>query len=72
MKNYQRKDQLQTKRIQAKLTQKYVAEYLGLKNVSTVSKWETGGSKPRAALLGRLARLYNCTIDELLLEADTS
>jgi putative transcriptional regulator len=35
---------------------------------STVAKWETGKSRPRADKLPKLAKLLDCTIDELLLD----
>jgi transcriptional regulator with XRE-family HTH domain len=38
---------------------------------STVAKWETDASKPRADLLPKIADLYNCTIDELLRDDKT-
>ena len=46
-------------------TQREVAQQLGVKE-SAVSKWERGISKPRADKLPALARLYGCTIEELL------
>ena len=46
-------------------TQREVAKALGIKSAA-VSKWETGLSKPRASLLPAVAKLYGCTIDELL------
>lgn len=52
-------------RLLANLTQKQVADALGI-DQTTVHLWEAGKTKPRAALLIRLAALYNCTIDELL------
>lgn len=33
---------------------------------STVAKWETGKSLPRAEMLIKLASVLNCTVDELL------
>ena len=50
-------------------TQREVAEILGVKG-STVSKWERGLSKPRADKLPTIAKLYGCSIEELL--ADTT
>lgn len=47
------------------LTQREVAEKLGV-DQSAVSFWETGKTAPRAALLVQVAKLYNCTVDELL------
>ena len=46
-------------------TQREVAQVLGVKG-SAVSKWERGLSKPRADKLPILAKLYGCSIDELL------
>lgn len=51
------------------LTQKEVAEKLGV-DQSAVSFWETGKTHPRASLLMRLARLYGCTVDDLLADQD--
>ena len=50
-------------------TQCEVAKILGVKG-STVSKWERGLSKPRADKLPAIAKLYGCSIEELL--ADTT
>ncbi len=47
------------------LTQKNIANALGL-SISTISKWESGISKPRADTLKKLADLLDCTVDELL------
>ena len=49
------------------LTQKEVAEHVGV-DQSAVSFWETGKNSPRAAILIKLSKLYNCTVDELLKE----
>ena len=46
-------------------TQREVATILGVKE-SAVSKWECGISKPRADRLPALAKLYGCSIEELL------
>lgn len=46
-------------------TQSEVAKILGVKP-STVSKWERGAAKPRADKLPQIAKLYGCTIEELL------
>lgn len=50
-------------------TQREVARILGVKE-SAVSKWERGVSKPRADKLPVLAKLYGCTIEELLASGD--
>lgn len=51
------------------LTQREVAKILGVKE-SAVSKWERGVSKPRADKLPVIAKLYGCTIEELLASGD--
>ena len=50
-------------------TQREVAKILGVKEFA-VSKWERGVSKPRADKLPVLAKLYGCTIEELLASGD--
>lgn len=49
------------------LTQQEAATKLGV-DQSAVCQWETGKSKPRATLLPKIAKLYGCTVDELLAE----
>ena len=46
------------------MTQAELAGQLGV-NPSSVAKWETEKSYPRADLLPRIAQLLGCTIDEL-------
>jgi len=46
-------------------TQREVAKALGVQP-SAVSKWECGLSKPRIEKLPVLAKLYGCTVEELL------
>ena len=52
-------------REKANLTQAQIAEALNI-GQSTVSMWESGENLPRADKLPQLARLLNCTVDELL------
>lgn len=52
-------------RTKAKLTQAQVAAALNV-NQSAVAYWETNRAKPRADKLPALARLFGCTIEELL------
>ena len=52
-------------RIQKGFTQTEIAKKLKI-DKSTVSKWETGESLPRADKLFKLAKILNCTVDELL------
>lgn len=47
------------------LTQEYVAKQLHIDR-STVAKWETGEANPRVERLIQMARLYECTLDELV------
>ena len=51
-------------REQAKLTQAELAQRINMRQ-STVSMWETGESLPRADLLPQLAKIFDCTIDDL-------
>lgn len=51
------------------LNQTQVANELGVVQ-STVAMWENGKNKPRTERLIQLARLYGCTVDELLAEED--
>ena len=52
-------------RKKAGLTQAVVAEKLGITTAS-VCQWETGKTTPRSNLLPQIARVYGCTIEELL------
>lgn len=47
------------------MTQAEVAEAVRV-NQTSVHFWEVGKTKPRASLLPVLAKLYGCTVDELL------
>lgn len=55
---------LKTLRESMRLTQDAVAERLGITR-TTVSMWESGDTMPRADKLPQLAKLYDCTIDDL-------
>ena len=61
------KEQLKFLRDSANLTQAEVAKSLGFR-ASTVSMWETGKRNPSISKLPEIARLFNCTIDELFKE----
>ncbi len=52
-------------RVRAGLT---VAQVMAALNVSdaAVYMWETGATRPSTKKLPQIAKLYNCTIDELL------
>ena len=47
------------------LSQEEVAKILGV-NRTAVAKWETGANSPRLDKLVELAKLFRCTVDELL------
>ena len=51
-------------RQEANLTQKHVADHLGVDR-TTVTCWENNTSMPRAEQLPKLADLFHCTIDAL-------
>ena len=59
------------RRVNCGYTQAELAELLAVDR-STVTKWETGQSLPRAELLPKIAQILNCTTDELLGIKNTS
>lgn len=54
-------------RKKAGLTQAQVAQELGITD-SAVNQWEKGKTFPKTSLLPKLAKLYNCSMEELLAE----
>ena len=56
---------LKEHRIRCKMTQEFVAEYLGVSR-QAVSKWENGTSDPSTANLLALAKLYDIRVEDLL------
>ena len=48
------------------LTQTELAEFIGYKNYTTVTKWESGSSLPRGKELKMLSNLFNVSADYLL------
>ena len=60
-------NRLKELREQKNITQIQLAELLNVTQ-SAVTKWETGESRPRAEKLIQLAKLFDCTVDELLKE----
>ena len=52
-------------RISAGLTQKEVADYLGISQVS-VWQWENNENMPRADKLPAIAKLFGCTVNDLI------
>lgn len=51
------------------LSQRAVAKELNI-SAAAVALWEVGKTKPRAALLPQIAKLYGCPIDELLAQEE--
>jgi transcriptional regulator with XRE-family HTH domain len=58
-------NKIQDYREAAGLTQEGLAEILKVDR-STIAKWESGVSLPRADKLPNLAKLLKCTVDDLL------
>lgn len=53
------------KRRNMNFSQEQLAALLGVDR-TTVSKWEVGEAKPRVGTLIKLAKIFCCTVDELL------
>lgn len=47
------------------LTQQQVADILSL-DQTTISRWEKGRKLPRAERLTKIAKLYGCSVEDLL------
>ena len=47
------------------MTQQELAKEIGV-DQSAVCLWETGKTQPRAKMLPRIAKILNCSVDELL------
>ena len=60
---------IKTHRVEHKMTQEFVAEYLGVSR-QAVSKWESGASDPSTSNLMALAKVFGTTPEELLKEAE--
>ncbi len=56
-------------RLSAGLTQEEVAKLLGISR-TTVTMWETSDVRPKADMLLDIAKIYGCTIEELLRKED--
>ena len=54
------------RRLSASLTQVEAAKLLGIRRTA-VSMWESGKSSPRSDMLPKIATLYGCSIDDLLI-----
>ena len=60
---------LKDARMSVGLTQEAVAKAMDISR-TTVAMWETGQVNPTADKLPQLAKLYECTIDELFIPED--
>lgn len=58
---------IKSKREQCNITQKQLAEELGL-DQSAICLWETGKTYPRGKLLTKIAKILGCTVDDLLVD----
>ena len=54
-------------RLSENMTQEELATKIGVTR-STVAMWEAGEAKPRVETLLSIAKIFNCTTDELLKE----
>ncbi len=52
-------------RVRAGLKQQDVADALNI-GQSTVAMWENGTNNPRSVILPTLARLYRCSVEDLI------
>lgn len=56
---------IRTFRIKSKKTQQDVSDVLGI-DVSTYNKYENGRRKPSNEVLSKLAKLYNCSVEDFI------
>ena len=63
-------NQIKTLRLEKKVKQEELAEYLGV-SAQAVSKWETGASTPDITLLPGIATYFGIAIDELFALPDS-
>lgn len=64
-------EQFYQHRRKASLTQEQLAELLGVSRV-IISTWESGRKMPSWTHLVKLAKLYGCTLDELVVTCQCS
>ncbi len=62
---------LKENRKRIELTQKQVADHLGLQSTDRISRWEKGLGWPHVVNLRKLAKLYRVTMEELYPEPST-
>ena len=60
---------LKSKRIEKNMTQAEVAERIGITQCA-YGNYELGKRSPKPDMLRKLANIFGCTIDELILEAE--
>lgn len=58
-------NKIEAKRKGLKISQEALGKLLGVSQ-GAVSQWESGESLPRADKLPELAKILNCTVDDLL------
>lgn len=56
---------LKAARVNAELSQKYVAKVLGISN-KTLSSWENGDTFPSAKYIDMLCKLYNVNYNDII------
>lgn len=56
-------------REKAGMTQLEAAKMLGVSQ-PTIACWETGRSNPRFAMLNDIAKLFGCTVDDLMVKEE--
>ena len=64
------KNQIKKYRLLANMTQTELAAAVGCESQSTIAMWELGERKPPSDKLLQIAKVLNCTVDELLADAD--
>lgn len=60
------KERIKNLRKEKNLTQSELAEYMGLKTYTTVSKWESGDNLPRGREIKMLSEFFNVSSDYIL------
>ena len=63
------KEQIRALRIKSGLSQTEIAMELGYGSGAIVTMWESGARKPPSDKLPALAKILNCTIDDLYAES---
>lgn len=61
--------ELKRRRTEKNMTQGQLAAAVGV-NQNTISNWESGFRKPNIIMLIKLAKIFECTADELLVDIE--